>query len=234
LTNGVRRYEDRWQSVVPMHLFGDRVIDSSVVGIRKPQHEIFHLADQNWGFKPEETVFIDDYLSNVLAATAAVGWRGIHHTDTQVTIAQVAELTGLDLTLPVQRWSPPEAAAATPVASYRERVTVVRDRIEDLIAWRPQTPIDPPLQPRVNAMRNSAPRAGLDRVATGIRHTHEHTSNAVKDAVENAVSAGTKALAAGLDRLHEALKPEDASTYASGMGWKPLQLSVDDSPSVED
>jgi epoxide hydrolase-like predicted phosphatase len=46
----------------------DYFVESAIVGIRKPNPEIFQLALKKIGCKPEEAVFLDDIGSNLKAA----------------------------------------------------------------------------------------------------------------------------------------------------------------------
>lgn len=55
----------------------DEIIISCEEGITKPDPEIFYRALARLGRKPEEAVFIDDFLHNVQAAQA-VGLSAIH------------------------------------------------------------------------------------------------------------------------------------------------------------
>ena len=81
----------------PRHLFGDLfddVVISGEVGMRKPEERIFRHAAGLLGLRPEQCVFIDDIEANV-AAAAALGMVGVHHTDPAVTAAAIADLLGL-------------------------------------------------------------------------------------------------------------------------------------------
>ena len=48
----------------------DIVIESSIVGIRKPNPEIYKLACQELGVQPNEAVFLDDLGINLKPARA--------------------------------------------------------------------------------------------------------------------------------------------------------------------
>jgi FMN phosphatase YigB (HAD superfamily) len=52
----------------------DQIIDSSAVGVRKPDPRIFHLAEARAGVAPEEILFIDNMKENTDAA-AGLGWQ---------------------------------------------------------------------------------------------------------------------------------------------------------------
>ncbi len=77
VTNNVREFRDAWRRMVPVEELFEVVIDSSEVGVRKPDPRIFELAlAQLGGIAPHHTVFLDDYPGNVEAAVR-LGIRGI-------------------------------------------------------------------------------------------------------------------------------------------------------------
>ena len=66
-----------WRSLLAVDDLFDVVIDSSEVGVRKPNRAIFDLALQQLGMTdPASAVFLDDVESNV-AAARAIGMYGI-------------------------------------------------------------------------------------------------------------------------------------------------------------
>jgi putative hydrolase of the HAD superfamily len=79
----------------------DTVVISGEVGMRKPEPEIFAHAAAALGLDPRECVFIDDIEANV-AAAAAVGMTGVHHTEPSSTAAALEELLGIPLSQPAQ------------------------------------------------------------------------------------------------------------------------------------
>ena len=76
LSNNIAEIADRWQSSLPAGLFAD-VIDSSAVGVRKPDPAIYEITLDRMAATPAETVFLDDHLANIEAAQA-LGITGIH------------------------------------------------------------------------------------------------------------------------------------------------------------
>ena len=77
ITNNVLEFRDFWRPMLPLDELFDVVIDSSEVGMRKPDPRIFQLAlDLLGGVEPSRAVFLDDYLGNVMAAEA-MGLRGV-------------------------------------------------------------------------------------------------------------------------------------------------------------
>jgi putative hydrolase of the HAD superfamily len=80
LTNNVAEFGDAWRGTFPVDDLFELVVDSSSVGIRKPDPRIYHLTAQRLGLAPEVCVFIDDNRDNVEAARA-VGMHAVHFTD---------------------------------------------------------------------------------------------------------------------------------------------------------
>jgi epoxide hydrolase-like predicted phosphatase len=77
VTNNVREFADGWRSLIPVDELFDVVVDSSMIGMRKPDPRIFHHAlAALGGIAPEHAVFLDDFQGNVDAAIA-VGMHGI-------------------------------------------------------------------------------------------------------------------------------------------------------------
>lgn len=69
ITNNVKEFGDGWRSLIPVDELFDFVVDSSSVGIRKPDPRIFQLALEQLGdISPGQVVFLDDYQANVDAA----------------------------------------------------------------------------------------------------------------------------------------------------------------------
>jgi epoxide hydrolase-like predicted phosphatase len=76
LSNNIREFSSSWKSMLPENLF-DGIIDSSEVGARKPNPEIFALALQVSGLPAAKTVFLDDYPEHVTVASS-LGIKSIH------------------------------------------------------------------------------------------------------------------------------------------------------------
>jgi putative hydrolase of the HAD superfamily len=70
ITNNVVEFRDHWRGMLPVDELFDFVIDSSEVGMRKPNPAIFELALETGGFTPGQVLFLDDYEGNVIAAQA--------------------------------------------------------------------------------------------------------------------------------------------------------------------
>jgi len=74
----------------------DAVVISGECGMRKPEQAIFLHAAQSLGLEPEQCVFIDDIEANV-AAAAACGMTGVHHTEATQTVVALRDLLGVPL-----------------------------------------------------------------------------------------------------------------------------------------
>ena len=75
VTNNVREAEAGWRAMIPVDDLFDVVVDSSSVGMRKPDPAIFtHTLDLLGGVAPTRAVFLDDVESNLVGARLA----GLH------------------------------------------------------------------------------------------------------------------------------------------------------------
>src|SRR5690606_22712281 len=69
VTNNVREGASTWRAKLPVDDLFDVVVDSSAVGMRKPDPAIFtHTLDLLGGVAPERAVFLDDVESNLAGA----------------------------------------------------------------------------------------------------------------------------------------------------------------------
>ena len=80
LTNNVKEFGEAWRSTFPIDELCDEVVDSSHVGMRKPEPEIYLLTCERLGITPSEGVFVDDNADNV-AAARKVGLHAVHFQD---------------------------------------------------------------------------------------------------------------------------------------------------------
>jgi len=74
----------------------DAVVESSVVGVRKPEPRFYELALEQLGVAAADAVFLDDLGVNLKPARA-MGMTTIKVTDPAAALAELAEVTGLDL-----------------------------------------------------------------------------------------------------------------------------------------
>lgn len=77
LTNNVKEWGG-WREFYPTEVF-EVVVDSSEVGMRKPDPRIYRLTCERLGVAPGRAAFVDDIEDNVVGARN-VGLIGIHFT----------------------------------------------------------------------------------------------------------------------------------------------------------
>lgn len=90
LTNSFAEFQPILRERLDFALF-DVFVDSSDVGCRKPEPEIYALTTERLGMPADRIVYLDDFRANVEGARSA-GWTAIHVTD---PIAAIAELRAL-------------------------------------------------------------------------------------------------------------------------------------------
>lgn len=95
ITNNVREFGDMWRTLIPVAELFEFVVDSSRVGVRKPDRRIFELALARLGdVAASECVFLDDHPANVRAADA-LGMHGLLvGPDPARTVADLDTLLG--------------------------------------------------------------------------------------------------------------------------------------------
>jgi epoxide hydrolase-like predicted phosphatase len=94
ITNNIVEVRDFWRGMLPLDELFDVVIDSSEVGVRKPDARIYHLALEQLGSAdPGRAIFLDDHPGNIAGAEAC-GIRGV-----LVTAAYVDAIAELDALL---------------------------------------------------------------------------------------------------------------------------------------
>ncbi|HEX7166178.1 MAG TPA: HAD family phosphatase [Acidimicrobiales bacterium] len=92
VTNNVRELAGGWRALVPADELFDVVVDSSDVGVRKPNPAIFLLAlERLGGIEPGRAVFLDDAPGNVEGARRA-GLHAILVDDADVALAELDRL----------------------------------------------------------------------------------------------------------------------------------------------
>ena len=74
----------------------DAVVESSKVGVRKPEPRFYEIACEQLGVQPHEGVFLDDLGINLKPA-AAMGMRTIKVVSAEQAIADLAATLALPL-----------------------------------------------------------------------------------------------------------------------------------------
>ena len=99
LTNNIVTGSPHWSSggsfadLLPLF---DVVVESSVVGCRKPERRFYELALEQLGVEPEQAVFLDDLGVNLKPARA-MGMATIKVVDPDAALDELSALTGLEL-----------------------------------------------------------------------------------------------------------------------------------------
>ena len=74
----------------------DAIVESSVVGVRKPEPRFYELACAQLSIDPTEAVFLDDLGINLKPASA-MGMRTIKVVDPDVALKELEAMLGLAL-----------------------------------------------------------------------------------------------------------------------------------------
>ncbi len=74
----------------------DTVVESSVVGVRKPEPRFYEIACERLGVRPDECVFLDDLGVNLKPARA-MGMTTIKVVDPRVALAELEAAVGFPL-----------------------------------------------------------------------------------------------------------------------------------------
>lgn len=97
LTNNIAEGRDSWRPMLPLDDLFDDVIDSSEVGLRKPNPEIYLLALERLGtidgapIEPSRAVMLDDHPGNCAGALAA-GLQAIQVSDPAIAVDELRAL----------------------------------------------------------------------------------------------------------------------------------------------
>lgn len=88
LTNSFLEFRDIIEAKMDFAMF-DFVVDSSEVGCRKPEPQIYEAVEQIAGASGSEILYLDDFAGNIVGAQAA-GWQTIHVTGEEHIISDLA------------------------------------------------------------------------------------------------------------------------------------------------
>lgn len=92
VTNNVRELAAGWRALIPAEELFDIVVDSSAVGVRKPNPAIFRIALDRLGVAdPARAVFLDDAAGNVEGARRA-GLAAILVVEPRAALAELDAL----------------------------------------------------------------------------------------------------------------------------------------------
>jgi putative hydrolase of the HAD superfamily len=97
LTNNFTRAEAILsEEVAAVYGLFDAILESRVLGVRKPDPRFYELACEALDVEPDECVFLDDLGVNLKPARA-LGMHTIKVTDPDVALAELGALVGLPL-----------------------------------------------------------------------------------------------------------------------------------------
>ena len=90
-TNNIAEFRPIWTAKLDCGALFDCVIDSSAVGMRKPEPRMFELVESLVGVPASQSVFVDDIAVNT-AAAAAAGFRAVLVGETDDHFAELRAL----------------------------------------------------------------------------------------------------------------------------------------------
>jgi putative hydrolase of the HAD superfamily len=93
---GMARSADKAQAVAEIMMLFEHVVESSKLGLRKPDPRIYRHACDLLGVQPEECVYLDDLGINLKPARA-LGMRTIKVGDPDVAIDELQAMVGIQL-----------------------------------------------------------------------------------------------------------------------------------------
>ncbi|WP_241251638.1 HAD family hydrolase [Candidatus Protofrankia californiensis] len=91
LTNSVAEWEPHRAALMPDTSMFEVTINSHEIGLRKPDPEIYRMAEDAFGVQPRQCLLIDDTPVNCAAAQAR-GWQTILHSSLEHTLNRLAQL----------------------------------------------------------------------------------------------------------------------------------------------
>jgi epoxide hydrolase-like predicted phosphatase len=91
LSNSFLGAREREQDRYHFQDLTDLIIYSHEIGLAKPDQRIFQLTCERLGLPPHETIFLDDYEPNIIAARQ-LGMQAILFGDTRQAIAEIRAL----------------------------------------------------------------------------------------------------------------------------------------------
>jgi len=86
LTNNIVEWRQGWRRRMAVDDLFDLVVDSSEVGLRKPEEGIYRLVEQGLGLTGDRLLFVDDLGVNLKTA-ARLGWQTLKYVDTGAVVA---------------------------------------------------------------------------------------------------------------------------------------------------
>ena len=100
LMNSFKELRSMVESRIDVSMF-DVVVDSSEVGCRKPEPEIYSIMEQRLGVEPQRILYLDDVYANIEGARNAA-WATIYVTDLSDALEDLDRVAIVE-----RRWAPP-------------------------------------------------------------------------------------------------------------------------------
>ncbi|MFH8293617.1 HAD-IA family hydrolase [Streptomyces sp. NPDC018059] len=91
ISNMPPEWDQHWRTMIAPEGLFDELLLSFRAGFRKPEPEVYAMAEKLADAAPHECVLIDDTAVNCAGAEAA-DWQAIHFTDTEAAIARLDQL----------------------------------------------------------------------------------------------------------------------------------------------
>jgi putative hydrolase of the HAD superfamily len=88
LTNAVREFRQVIETTLPVYELFDVIVDSSEVGLRKPDPLIYELTASRLNLAPVDCLMVDDLVANVDGANN-VGMTGLLFSDSDKTAIEI-------------------------------------------------------------------------------------------------------------------------------------------------
>ncbi len=93
LTNNIAEWREGWRRRMDVDALFDLVVDSSEVGMRKPEESIYRLVEQGLNLPGEALLFVDDLGVNLKTARS-LGWQTLIYLDTAEVVAELERVAG--------------------------------------------------------------------------------------------------------------------------------------------
>jgi len=94
LTNNIAEWREGWRRRMDVNRLFDAVVDSSDVGMRKPEEGIYRLMEKELGLPGDGILFVDDLGVNLKTARQ-LGWQTLKYIETADVVAALDSVIAL-------------------------------------------------------------------------------------------------------------------------------------------